>query len=414
MLTTIALVVTLLFPFSLRAEQWTLEAAVQQALEVSPELRAASAAVAVREGALTQARAWTNPSVELRADNALAIEQGQGGAELTQFALSQPLPILRLPYARAAAEADLAAARDEARHQRLRIEHRAARAFHAIQLASDNRALAEDRLRLTEATLARQKPGDPLKRYLTPLERQRLAILREEAHQALKLAEREYDEQFIAFQALLALDGRAVQVQPLALPSAPPPLDVLTAHSAAEHPAVSAARHGVEMARANIAVARTTRFADPAVTLFRERDVLNGRPQSVTGIGLQVQIPLWHANRGPLVQARAQADRAQAQLAALTRDVETALTQAHAKLHGTLNQAQRHRARLLEPATEVYGLTRKSFAVGEVNVLTLIDANNTYYDARARYLELLAQAWFAAAELRLATGRSLFSASIAP
>jgi hypothetical protein len=37
----------------------------------------------------------------------------------------------------------------------------------------------------------------------------------------------------------------------------------------------------------------------------------------------------------------------------------------------------------------------------------LIDANNTYFDAFGRYLELLQEAWLEAAELRLAAGQSL-------
>jgi outer membrane protein TolC len=42
-----------------------------------------------------------------------------------------------------------------------------------------------------------------------------------------------------------------------------------------------------------------------------------------------------------------------------------------------------------------------------LNLLALVDANNTHFDAQARYLELLKEAHVAAAELRLAAGISL-------
>ena len=54
-------------------------------------------------------------------------------------------------------------------------------------------------------------------------------------------------------------------------------------------------------------------------------------------------------------------------------------------------------------------MTRKAYAAGEVEILALIDANNTYFDANERYLELLQEAWMEAAELRLAAGRSLLT-----
>ena len=42
-----------------------------------------------------------------------------------------------------------------------------------------------------------------------------------------------------------------------------------------------------------------------------------------------------------------------------------------------------------------------------MEILSVIDANNTYFDAHERYLELLQKAWLEAADLRLAAGRAL-------
>jgi outer membrane protein TolC len=59
----------------------------------------------------------------------------------------------------------------------------------------------------------------------------------------------------------------------------------------------------------------------------------------------------------------------------------------------------------------MFALTRHSFAAGELNLLTLVDANNTYFDALARYLELQHESVLAAADLRLASGISLLETS---
>ena len=52
----------------------------------------------------------------------------------------------------------------------------------------------------------------------------------------------------------------------------------------------------------------------------------------------------------------------------------------------------------------MFALTRRGFASGELNILALVDASNTYFDARARYLELQTETALAAADLRLASG----------
>ena len=96
--------------------------------------------------------------------------------------------------------------------------------------------------------------------------------------------------------------------------------------------------------------------------------------------------------------------RAQAQLGLRQRDTLTRLSQSYTELARLIEQAQRTRANLLEPARQVFELTRRGFTSGELNLLALVDANNTYFDAQARYLELLKEAHVAAAELRLAAG----------
>jgi cobalt-zinc-cadmium efflux system outer membrane protein len=379
-------------------------------MEVAPEIRSAEAEIAARAGELTQAGAWPNPTVDLRADDRIGQEDGRGGTELTQIALSQPLPLRRLARQRAAAGANLESARENRRYQRLLLEREASRVFHALQLTEAGVGLARSRLELAEG-YGRPEPGnkarDPLVRYLTPLERIRLAVLREEAGQTVMAAEKDHQKALAEFRSLLALPSdAAVQAAPIELPAPPPELAGLEQNLDAQ-PLLAAARREVEAARAGVAVAESQRFADPSLNLFRERDFLNGERRDVTGVGVSVQIPLWNQNRGPVAKARADALLAQAQLGLRQRDTLTSLRQSYTELARLIEQAQRTRANLLEPARQVFDLTRRGFTSGELNLLALVDANNTHFDAEARYLELLKEAQVAAAELRLAAGISL-------
>ena len=389
---------------------WTLEAVVRRTMEVAPEIRSAEAEIAARAGELTQAGAWPNPTVDLRADDRLGQEDGRGGTELTQIALSQPLPLRRLARQRAAAGANLESARENRRYQRLLLEREASRVFHALQHTEAAVGLARSRLDLAEG-YGRPEPGgkarDPLVRYLTPLERIRLAVLREEAGQTVMAAEKDYQKALAEFRSLLALPAdTAVQAAPLELP-APPPEPAGREQNLDAHPVLAFARREVEAARAGVVVAESQRFADPALNLFRERDFLNGERRDVTGVGISVQLPLWNQNRGPVAKARAEVLRAQAQLGLRQRDTLTRLSQSYTELARRIEQAQRTRTNLLEPARQVFELTRRGFTSGELNLLALVDANNTHFDAQARYLELLKEAQVAAAELRLAAGISL-------
>ena len=173
---------------------WTLEAVVRRTMEVAPEIRSAEAEIAARAGELTQAGAWPNPTVDLRADDGLGQEDGRGGTELTQIALSQPLPLRRLARQRAAAGANLESARENRRYQRLLLEREASRGFHALQYTEAAVGLARSRLDLAEG-YGRPEPGgkarDPLVRYLTPLERIRLAGLGQGGRQTVMGAGKE-------------------------------------------------------------------------------------------------------------------------------------------------------------------------------------------------------------------------------
>lgn len=395
---------------------WTLESALRRTIEAAPEMRAAEAEVAAREGEWKQADAWPNPGIELRADDKPGLEDGRGGTDFTQLAISQPLPLRRLARQRAAAEAGLESARAKRRYRQLWLEREAARVFHQLQLAAAKRQLAEERLQLVAEYPdgARRKTTDRLVRYLTPLERRRLAILREEAAQAAASSQREHEKALVEFRSLLALPADA-PAAPTTLnpPAVPAGLDML-ARALDSHPALAAAQKEAEAAQAGIAVAESQRFADPALNLFRERDVLGGARRDVTGIGISVQVPLWNLNRGPVDKAKAEAAGVRARLDALRRDARSRLEQAHTQLRRLLEQTERLRANLLDPAREVFDLTRRGFGAGEYNILALVDANNTYFDARARYLELVQESALAAADLRLAAGQSVLGREAQP
>ncbi len=386
---------------------WTLEDSIQRAVEIAPETRGAEALIRAREGALKQSGAWPNPEIELRADDSMSKDEGGGGTDFTQFAFSQPLPIGgRLGYQRSVAEAQLEAARSQRQYQQVSLETQVAQRYHNLQLAEERLRLAERRLQLADALQdagrQREQAGE-----LSRLERLRLDLIRESAQQILDKSEGKANEALSRFRAYLGFSPgvakASLQLTPLKPFDAIPALAQLQ-ESLSQHPAMLAVRQRLAAAQAEVKLVRAERMPDPTLSLFRERDSLNGRRQDVNGIGIGFTLPLWNRSNGRISAARAQVVQIQSELQALERDLGSRLQQSYLHLGHLVQQGKHYRNRVFEPAQQVFDLTRKAYANGEVEILSLIDANNTYFDARERYLELLQEAWQESAELRLAAG----------
>ena len=391
------------------SELWTLETSVRRVLKMAPEIQAAQSEVAAREGALRQAGAWPNPEIELRADDKMGRDDGRGGNDLTQLAFRQPLPVSgRYRHQREMAGAQLSSAQAENRYQLLMVEGETAQRFHALQLTAAVLQFAKQRLQLADELQQvgrrRHQAGE-----LAELERLRLDLIRESAQQMLDKAEGEFSEALSQFRAYLALAADAAAEPAPLVPYGPLPDLQLLRSALREHPALSSANFRVEAARANINLARSERFPDPVLSVFRERDVLDGRRQNVTGVGIGVTVPLWDRRGGRIDEARAQGDQARSAVQILERDLDSRLQQSHLHLTHLVAQGEHYRTKVFEPARRVFDLTRKAYAAGEVEILSLIDANSMYFDAQTRYLELLQEAWLEAVQVRLAAGYSLLS-----
>lgn len=386
--------------------EWTLTASVERARALAPELRGAQAEIGVREGEAVQAGAWPNPEIGMRVDNKLGLEQDSGGYDFTQIAVSQALSWRRSRLLGQAAASRTEAARANSSHQQLLLEYETARLYHELQLTEARLRGAEQRLAATEHG-GNKKKGEALVRYLAPLERIRLDILRETARQSVASAEGEYGEARSQFQAYLGLQStEPVQVAALTRAVLPAPLPALLQRMAA-HPALAAAQDELQATQIDIDAARTQRLGTPILSVYRERDFIAGGVRDINGVGMSIELPFSTQQRGRNRSAQAAAAKAQAAVDVQARDLPRKLKQSYAHAEHLLEQADHFRQHVLVPAQTLFTRTRAGYNAGESNLLTLIDAHGTYYDAQARYYELLQQGWLEVAALRLAAGLSL-------
>ncbi len=390
-----------------QTSHWTLESVAQRVLEVAPERNVAEAEVTARRGGLQQAGVWPNPTIELGASNAMGKDDGQGGTDLNQISITQPVPLNgRLGLQRKQAGASLKQAQANVGLQGLWLEYEAARVFHGLQFSQAQLALAEQRLEsaneFQHIGQRREQAGD-----LSRLARLRLDLVRETARQAIASAEGKFSETRSDFQVLLNVVDAEPDLAVLDHFPLLPALETLDAQLDV-HPELMAARQGVEAARYSVAVARANRFTDPEVWIAQERDVFGGGRENVFAFGVAVTVPLWNRGKGDIDAAQAHRQKAQFEVNALQRQLDNQLRLNHLHLSHLIEQGRAFRTHVLEPAEEIFQLSRKGFAAGQVEILNLVDAVDTYFNARVRYLELLKEAWMEAAALRRAAGLSLF------
>lgn len=390
------------------AAQWTLERSMQRALAVAPELEAGAAREDARRAAARQAGAWPNPTLELSADNGIARERGGSSHELSTISLSQPLPLGLRTSRRAAAEALVTVESLETRITQLELERRVAESFHRLQLAQTVLERAREASReardFAAAGERRAAAGDISKR-----ETLRLGLLASESAQAIEAAEGEWQEALSDFAALLDLAPQDIDALPaLSPPLDLPPLDHWLA-MVESHPQLERHQAGLAVIGAERQLARSERLPQIGVRIFGERELVDGSRESVTGVGLSLELPLWDRRQGRMAELAAATRDSQAQMHGERRRLLSRIHVQHQHLFHLVAQANHQHEKVLQPAREILALTRQGYLSGELELLALIEAVQTTRNAEARYQNLLADAWVELAALRTSAGQFLIT-----
>ncbi len=389
------------------AQQWTLGSSVRQAVSASPELKKSVAEIGVRQADIKLSHLWPDPEIGFQVDNRMGKDDGAGGYDLTDITIIQSIPVSRIKYQESAAEASLKAARYLRIYQSLQVQNRVSKVFHQLQFASAKLLLARKQLRFAEVMNERDKKNAAgvVVRYLTPLEKMRLSIIREEARQVAANAEGKHKEALSEFVKLLGIEMDSVssvsKLQPI---SAIPDIERLTAMQN-NHAQLSSQQQKVVAANHNIDVARSSQMIDPSIGLSWQRDTLSIGRSDIYAIMFNIQIPISDRKNTAESKATYKASQQKIELQLMKRELRINLNRSYAHMNHVIEQAVEYKKKVLKPSSKMLELTRKGFASGELNVLSLVDANNTYFESRLTYLDLLYQARVELAEVKLYAGQ---------
>lgn len=371
---------------------WTEDRSIQRALDISPQMKEAHAGLQSREGELQQAGSWPNPTISVRAQNRLGLQDGTGGYNADQLVVSQPLPLWRMQHQQEVARQQLAGEHAMIRQSNLMIQADVARMYQALLLNYEKLALAEQRMHFTDSIISAKQNSQPVLQYINPLDRLRIDLLHETSTQNVYAARAKFRESLALFRSRLDLpEQQKIELPHLQTARNPESLQELEVKLVANSQALQQLQHQLQAGQSAIALEQVKKYGDPVLSLIHERDVLAGRRQNFNGVMISVPVPLWDQNEGNIAKAQAELVRNESRLMITRRNLLTRLQQDYLQLTHLLNRVQHFNQQLVKPAEQLLKLTHRSYEVGELSSLNYIDAHKTYFDARNRYLDLVFQ-----------------------
>jgi len=389
------------------AETWTLHSSIAQAMSNSPELKISSAEIGARTSELQLSDMWPDPSLELKVDNQIGRDEGTGNYGLSEITISQEIPLSRTKHQRSAAEAQLNAAKHSQSNKTLILQNRVAKVFYELQFATATLDLTRKRVKLADKLTAstNKNKRDVMVRYLTPLEKMRLNIISEKAHQEESAAEGKYLETLSEFYKLLGINSNNTINVPELFPIGDIPELEFLSQQQNEHPMLSTQQQNLQSAKNEVDVARSSSMKDPSISINRLRENFSSGTESVYGVMLNIEIPIHDRKDTKVSKANYNASQQRIELARLKRELQINLNRSYTHLKHIIEQTSEYKSKVLEPASKILVLSEKGFISGELNILSLVDANDTYFESNKQYLDLIYQSWVELADINLYAGQ---------
>ncbi|OWQ35344.1 TolC family protein [Pseudomonas sp. DrBHI1] len=374
------------------AQGLSLDQALDAAFSQNPDFAAIGREIGIAEGERRQAGLIPNPELSWE------VEDTRRATSTTTVTLSQALELGGKRGARIeVAEAGQAIARLELERQRnsLRADviqafHAALRAQTALELAQQSQALTERGLRVVEG---RVRAGQS-----SPVEATRAQVQLAQAEAAVRRAR---TERGVANQILARLTGSAearfdrLDASNLSPGPAPQAEPLLAKVEQTAEWRLAAAQ--IERGDASLGSEKAQRIPNLTVSLGSQYS--REDRERVNVVGLSMPLPLFDRNQGNVLAAARRADQARD----LRNAVEVRLrseTRSALEQWGTaMGEVQAYDRTILPAAQQAVDTATRGFEMGKFAFLDVLDAQRTLIDARGLYLEALAQATDARAQV---------------
>ena len=385
----------------------TLQRALELALMQSPELMGASYGVRAAEGNAQQAGSWSNPTLELSAEEfgGSGTRKGYNAAQTTAL-LSQTLELGGKRSKRwhvAEAETRLAGWDYEAKRRDVLMLTK--KAYVDVLLAQGQLSLSESLLavaedvRLTAAKRVQSGKVPLLEETKAGIEVASARIARDRARRELDMARKRLAATWGGTRPVFREAGGEWEAV-----NNVPSLEVLSG-SLNNTPEVARWNDEVTLSRRALAVAKSERIPDVSISAGISRFEEDGSTAGL--VGLSLPLPLFNRNAGGILAASHQITRADYEQRAARLRTATELAEAHNRLVMARAESLATKAELLPGAQQAFDAAQTGYRDGKFGYLEVLDTQRTLSEARSRYLDVLAGYHKAAADVERLSGTPL-------
>lgn len=377
----------------------TLDAAIRMALENNPALQASSARVDATAGRANQAGKWSNPELELSAED-WPVSGGRGYSNSKQtIGIVQSLPFPgKKSLDRKIGGATVKRSEAELTLRQTEVAREVKAAFYRV-LASEN-LLEVSRQLLTvaesSAATAQKRVDAGAAAYQEQL---RAEVQMEQLRAELAGSERELVSAQKFFATLLGRPelSRARLIGTLVESTIPSLTEEAAQIQLAEHPSLVAARANLDQAKLELRRARLEPYPDVKVGVSGGR--IGETDESIIQLGFSLPLPIFDHGKGRIQEAQANVRVAEAELHAVQQQLQREWTNAQNRYCTAAEQVAAYHDRILPQADEALRLVRIGFEQGKFGFIDLADTQRTTAEVRRAYQEKLLELSIACAEM---------------
>lgn len=389
----------------------TLTAALERALQTSPELCAYAEETHARAAEISQAARFINPELAIEVANVAGsgVYSGFDAAETT-LQLSQQIEIgNKRQLRRGLAELEHDRALRDLEIARMSVQASIARHFwmllgaqERLKLADEQLALATQTLAIVEEKITAGRAASVEKyRFQSALAEARLG--RKKAMLTLTAARQTLaDNLGLEAAELVGVVGDLSR-----LPLLPSYAEIQA--QLGKSPEFARRQLESEAKRRDLALSRANRIVDPTLALGLRHD--NESDDNALIFGFSLPLPLFDRNQGNVQAANHRLAAAQAQEVSGLIQSRTGLTESWQSLAASTTEAQVLREQIIPSAQQTYESASYGYQSGKFGVLEVRDAQRNLVEVRARYLDVLLTAQLAAVELQQLLGQAPLSGS---
>ena len=374
------------------SQSLSLPQALAAAFAHNPELAAAGRETGIADGERRQAGLLPNPELSWE------VEDTRRDTSTTTVTLSQALELggkrgARIAVAGAGqtiAQLDLERQRNVLRADVGQAFHAALRAQTALELAQQSQALTERGLRVVQGRVTAGQSS--------PVEATRARVQLAQAEAEVRRAQ---TQRSVAYQALARLTGSAqadfdplpaASLAPGTAPSADALLDQL--EQTVEWRLAAAQ---VERGEAHLGSEKALRIPNLTVSLGSQYS--REDRERVNVVGLSMPLPLFDRNQGNVLAAARRADQARDLRNAVELRMRSETRSAVSQWATAMQEVQAYDGTILPAAQQAVDTATRGFEMGKFAFLDVLDAQRTLIEARGLYLEALASASDARAQV---------------